>query len=250
MDLNYKKPDIKLIALDMDGTLLNERHEVSEENRQAIKEAERRGVHVVLSTGRSLKTARDYVLSLELSSYLVTVNGGEIWGPNGELVARNMVDTEHIQWMYDLTREHNTGFWATSSEDVWRNNMPEDLFSQEWLKFGFQIEEDEIRESVLNKLKDKGVFEISNSSLKNIEVNALGINKAKGLEKVCGLLGISMDNVMAVGDSLNDIAMITEAGLGIAMGNAQENVKEAADDITGTNRENGVAQAIEKWILS
>lgn len=79
-----KKPDIKLIALDMDGTLLDERHEVSEENRLAIKEAEKRGVHVVLSTGRSLKTARDYVISLKLSSYLVTVNGGEIWGPNGE----------------------------------------------------------------------------------------------------------------------------------------------------------------------
>lgn len=248
--MNNTKPDIKLIALDMDGTLLNEQHEVTEENRQAIREAENRGVRVVLSTGRSLKTARDYVLSLELSSYLVTVNGGEIWGPNGELVERSIVDTEYIQWMYDLTRKHNTGFWATSSQDVWSNKMPEDLFSQEWLKFGFYIEEDEIRESVLKELNDKGSFEISNSSLKNIEVNALGINKAKGLEKVCGILGISMENVMAVGDSLNDIAMITEAGLGVAMGNAQETVKKAADDITGTNQESGVAQAIKKWVLS
>ena len=64
------QPEVKLIALDMDGTLLNEFHEVSDENRQAIKEAEKKGIHVVLSTGRSLKTARDYVLSLELSSYL------------------------------------------------------------------------------------------------------------------------------------------------------------------------------------
>nr|WP_285289110.1 Cof-type HAD-IIB family hydrolase [Bacillus sp. ISL-41] len=245
-----KKPDIKLIALDMDGTLLDDRHEVSDENRRAIKEAEKRGVRVVLSTGRSLKTARDYVLSLELSSYLVTVNGGEIWGPNGELVQRSKVDTEHIQWMFELSKKNRTGFWATSSENVWRNNMPEDLFSQEWIKFGFHIEEDEIRGNVLKELQDKGVFEISNSSLKNIEVNALGINKAVGLQKVCDLLGISMDNVMAVGDSLNDIAMIAEAGLGIAMGNAQETVKEAADDVTGTNQDSGVAQAIEKWVLS
>ncbi|MBT2680965.1 HAD family phosphatase [Bacillus sp. ISL-35] len=250
MDLNRKESTIKLIALDMDGTLLNENHEVTDENRQAIKEAEQRGLNVVLSTGRSLKTARDYVISLELSSYLVTVNGGEIWGPNGELVEVNPVDTEYIQWMYELSRKHKTGFWATSSEDVWRNNMPEDLFSQKWLKFGFHIEEDEIRESVLKELKEKGLFEISNSSLKNIEVNALGINKAKGLQKVCELLGISMENVMAVGDSLNDIAMITEAGLGIAMGNAQDVVKEAADGVTGTNRESGVAQAIHKWVLA
>ncbi|MBS8264280.1 HAD family phosphatase [Mesobacillus boroniphilus] len=248
--MSNKKPDIKLIALDMDGTLLDDRHVVSEENRRAIKEAEKKGVRVVLSTGRSLKTARDYVLSLELSSYLVTINGGEIWGPNGELVQRSMVDTEHIKWMYELSQKHRAGFWATSSEDVWRNKMPEDLFSQEWIKFGFHIEEDEIRESVLKELKDKGIFEISNSSLKNIEVNALGINKARGLQKVCDLLGISMDNVMAVGDSLNDIAMITEAGLGIAMGNAQETVKEAADDVTGTNQDGGVAQAIQKWVLS
>lgn len=248
--MNTNKPEIKLIALDMDGTLLNERHEVSEENRQAIKDAERKQVHVVLSTGRSLKTARDYALSLELSSYLVTVNGGEIWGPGGELVERNPVETEHIQWMYQRCQELKTRFWATSSENVWDNHMPEDPLSQEWLKFGFHIEEDEIRETVLKELKDKGLFEISNSSMKNIEVNALGVNKARGLQKVCDLLGISMENVMAVGDSLNDIAMITEAGLGIAMGNAQETVKEAADDITGTNRENGVAQAIQKWVLA
>lgn len=247
--MNKKESNIKLIALDMDGTLLNENHQVTNENRQAIKQAEQKGIHVVLSTGRSLRTARDYVLSLELSSYLVTVNGGEIWGPNGELVEVNPVDTEQIKWMYELSKKHNAGFWVTSREEVWRNNLPEDLFSQRWLKFGFEIEEDEIRERVLTELKAKDLFEISNSSPKNIEVNALGINKAKGLQKVCELLGITMENVMAIGDSLNDIAMITEAGLGIAMGNAQAVVKEAADDVTGTNQDSGVAQAIHKWVL-
>lgn len=248
--METNRPEIKLIALDMDGTLLNDQHEVSDENRQAIKEAEKKGVKVVLSTGRSLKTARDYVLSLELSSYLVTVNGSEIWGPDGELVERTSVATEHIKWMHDLSRQHKTKFWAISSENNWNNEMPEDVLSQEWLKFGFHIEEDAIREKVLKELESKGLFEITNSSLVNIEVNAIGINKAKGLQKVCSLLGISMENVMAVGDSMNDIAMITEAGLGIAMGNAQETVKKAADGITGKNTENGVAQAIHKWVLS
>lgn len=247
--METNRPEIKLIALDMDGTLLNDQHEVSDENRQAIKEAEKKGVKVVLSTGRSLKTARDYVLSLELSSYLVTVNGSEIWGPDGELVERTSVATEHIKWMHDLSRQHKTKFWAISSENNWNNEMPEDVLSQEWLKFGFHIEEDAIREKVLKELESKGLFEITNSSLVNIEVNAIGINKAKGLQKVCSLLGISMENVMAVGDSMNDIAMITEAGLGIAMGNAQETVKKAADGITGKNTENGVAQAIHKWVL-
>lgn len=248
--MENNRPEIKLIALDMDGTLLNDHHEVSDANRQAIKEAEKKGVKVVLSTGRSLRTAKDYVLSLELSSYLVTVNGSEIWGPDGELVERTPVATEHIQWMHDLSRQNNARFWAISTENNWNNEMPEDVLSQEWLKFGFHIEEDDIREKVLKELEAKGLFEISNSSLVNIEVNSIGINKAKGLQKVCSLLGISMKNVMAVGDSMNDIAMITEAGLGIAMGNAQETVKKAADDITGKNTENGVALAIQKWVLS
>jgi 5-amino-6-(5-phospho-D-ribitylamino)uracil phosphatase len=247
--LDRIKPEIKLIALDMDGTLLDQNHEVSEENRMAIRDAEQRGVKVVLSTGRSLRTARDYVISLELSSYLVTVNGSEIWGPNGELIERNPVASEHIQWMYDLSRKNKAKFWAISSEDNWNNNMPDDILSKVWLKFGFHIEDDQVRAAVLKELEERKDFEISNSSLMNIEVNALGINKARGLEKVCSLLGISMENVMAVGDSLNDIAMITEAGLGIAMGNAQEAVKDAADDITDTNTENGVAQVIKKWVL-
>jgi 5-amino-6-(5-phospho-D-ribitylamino)uracil phosphatase len=246
---NYR-PDIRLIALDMDGTLLNENHQVSDENRKAIKDAEKKGVHVVLSTGRSIKTAQDYILSLELSSYLVTVNGSEIWGPDGELVERNPVDTEHIQWMHEISQQNKAKFWAISAENVWNNEMPDDIATHKWLKFGFHIEEDEIREKVLLELRNKGLFEISNSSLVNIEVNALGINKAKGLQKVCSLLGISMANVMAVGDSMNDIAMITEAGLGIAMENAQATVKAAADDITASNMDNGVARAIQKWVLS
>lgn len=143
------RPEIKLIALDMDGTLLNEQHQVSDENRKAIKDAEKKGVHVVLSTGRSLKTARDYILSLELSSYLVTVNGSEIWGPDGELVERNQVDTEHIKWMHDISQKNEAKFWAISAEDVWNNKMPDDFSTQKWLKFGFHIEEDDIREKVL-----------------------------------------------------------------------------------------------------
>ena len=127
--------------------------------------------------------------------------------------------------------------------------MPEDVSKSERLKFGFHIEDNQIREKVLKSLKEKNCFEISNSSPVNIEVNALGINKAKGLKKVCELLHISMDQVMAAGDSLNDISMIKEAGIGVAMGNAQDIVKETADVVTLANNENGVAYAIRKWAL-
>ncbi|WP_053366424.1 Cof-type HAD-IIB family hydrolase [Bacillus sp. FJAT-27245] len=242
--------DIKLIALDMDGTLLNDRHEVSEENERAIREAEAKGVKVVLSTGRNLATCRDYAVSLELSSYLVTINGAEIWGPEGDLVERNPVSLPLMEWMFDLSKKHKTDFWAISTERVYRNEIPENLADHEWLKFGFDIPDDAVREAVLKLLREKKELEISNSSPVNIEVNAVGINKGEALKKVCGFLGIGMENVMAVGDSMNDMMMIKEAGLGVAMGNAQPIVKDEADWVTSSNNESGVAKAIKEWVLT
>ena len=128
--------------------------------------------------------------------------------------------------------------------------MPEKIHDSQWLKFGFDTNDESIRQIIMDELVSKGTFEISNSSPTNIEVNAMGVNKAKAIKLVCSLLDISMENVMAVGDSLNDLAMISEAKMGVAMGNAQEIVKEKADWITATNEEDGVAKAIRKWVLS
>ncbi|WP_099330869.1 Cof-type HAD-IIB family hydrolase [Priestia aryabhattai] len=248
MQTNEKK-EFKLIALDMDGTLLNDQQEISEENRAAIAKAQEQGVDVVLSTGRSLLTCREYAQSLQLSSYLITVNGSEIWDESGQLVERKLIDASHIEKMWNLTQEHKLNFWAVTTDKVWRDEFPEDIASQEWLKFGYDIPDDALREEVLKQIAGISDFEISNSSLTNLEINALGINKAKGIMTVCERLGISMDEVIAMGDSLNDMAMIEAAGCGIAMGNAQEAVKEAADWVTDTNVNNGVAKAISHWVL-
>ena len=247
---NFKNDvEIKLVALDMDGTLLNKKGQISEGNRQAIKDAKDKGVFVVLSTGRSLLTSREHADSLELNSYLVTVNGSEIWDEKRELVQRNLVKSEHVEWMWGLSQQHNTQFWAISTERNFHNEMPEDVHTLEWMKFGFNIDDDATRAIIMNELQAKGEFELSNSTLKNIEVNLAGVNKAKGLEIVCSRLGLKMENVMAVGDSLNDLAMIKAAGMGVAMGNAQDLVKESADWVTATNEEDGVAKAIYKWVL-
>lgn len=244
-----EKQNIKLVALDMDGTLLNKAGEISEENRRAIKEAENQGVFVVLSTGRSYATCSDFAKSMELQSYLITVNGSEIYDNQGKLVERNIVDSESIQWMWELSQKHNTHFWAISCDNIYRAEMPEKIHDSQWLKFGFDTNDESIRQIIMDELVSKGTFEISNSSPTNIEVNAMGVNKAKAIKLVCSLLDITMENVMAVGDSLNDLAMISEAKVGVAMGNAQEIVKEKADWITATNEEDGVAKAIRKWVI-
>ncbi|MED2942562.1 Cof-type HAD-IIB family hydrolase [Bacillus swezeyi] len=242
--------DVKLVALDMDGTLLNDEQTISDENRKAIKEAEEKGVYVVISTGRTLMTCRELAESLELSSFLITANGSEIWDSSFNLVERQLLHPDHVQMMWDLRNTHNTDFWASSVDKVWRGEFPEDIQSYEWLKFGFDISDDDVRNRVLEELKKNKELEVTNSSPTNIEVNALGINKAAALAKVSERLGFTMENVMAVGDSLNDIAMIKEAGLGVAMGNAQDIVKETADWITDQNTEHGVAKAIRHWVLS
>ncbi|NPC91556.1 HAD family phosphatase [Bacillus sp. WMMC1349] len=251
MPINQEyREQVKLVALDMDGTLLNAEHAISEENKQAIKEAEEKGVHVVLSTGRTLRTAREFAESLGLTSYLITVNGSEIWDSSFNLVERQVLHPDHVQMMWGLRNQYETNFWACSVDKVWRADFPEDIYAHEWLKFGFDIPDHHVRNQVLEELKKNKELEITNSSPTNIEVNTIGINKGAALTKVSERLGFSMKNVMAVGDSLNDIAMIKQAGLGVAMGNAQEIVKKTADWVTETNIKNGVAKAIRHWVLS
>jgi 5-amino-6-(5-phospho-D-ribitylamino)uracil phosphatase len=245
-----QKHDIRLVALDMDGTLLNNEQEISKENQQAIAKAKEMGIHIVLSTGRNYMTVHEYAKALQLNSFLVTVNGGEIWDSSGNLVERNLLQVEQIEMMWELKKQHNTKFWALTVDNAFREDFPEDIaFSEhEWLKFGFDVEDDEIRNTILQELT-KHQLQVTNSSPTNLEVNPYGISKAKALEKVCSRIGITMENVMAMGDSLNDIAMIKSAGIGVAMGNAQETVKEAADWVTSTNEENGVAKALSHWVF-
>lgn len=246
-NINHK--NIQLIAIDMDGTLLDREHKISNENRKAIKAAQDNGIHVVISTGRTRMTLDDLIESLSLDSYLITVNGSEIWDASRQLVDRQILSTDLVEYMWELKQKHQTECWAASVGNVWRETFPKDFSSHEWMKFGFNIEDDQLRQIILEELSKNQLLEVTNSSLTNLEVNAVGVNKARAIEKVCDLLGLTMNQVMALGDSLNDLAMIKEAGIGVAMGNAQPIVKQAADWVTVTNEESGVAEAIKKWCL-
>ncbi|MFC0526038.1 Cof-type HAD-IIB family hydrolase [Pontibacillus salicampi] len=238
--------DIQLFAIDMDGTLLNRHHEISEENKQAIHQAKEAGLHVVVSTGRSLSTCEDIIRVLGDSEYLVTINGGEIYDKDLNLVERNSLSDADVRHLWDITQRYNVSYWSSTVQGRFSSQFPfeKNLEDYEWIKYGFEIQDDEVRESVMEEIRQHGAFEVTNSSLTNIEINPIGINKAAALRKVTKWLGITMDNVAAIGDSLNDIAMIRESGFGIAMDNAQSDVKEEANWVTATNEEHGVAKAI------
>jgi 5-amino-6-(5-phospho-D-ribitylamino)uracil phosphatase len=243
------KKDIKLIALDMDGTLLTKDHEVTPITRQAIADAMEKDIHVVLSTGRWLQSCYPYAESLSLESYLITVNGGQIWTKDKQLLEQHTLPAEKLEKMYHLAKELGMSTWMISTDDMYRNCIPEDVHEQQWLKFGCESHNEIILEKMLRELSYIEGLEITNSLPTNMEINPEGVNKAQALQKVCNKIGITMNEVMAVGDSLNDIKMIQQAGIGVAMGNAQEAVKKAADFVTDTNNNDGVGKAIKRFAL-
>lgn len=239
-----------LLALDMDGTLLNDEHTIGKATAQAIQEVRNQGTTVILSTGRALRNAVKYAEELNLTGPHVTVNGSEIWKNSHELYVWHLLDQDKIRKMYELSEKYDTWFWAYSTNHLYnRHNWNVDIDAEQWLKFGYETEDDEIRGRILTELQKMGGLELTNSSPHNIEINPEGINKASGLMTVCKMLGYEMSQVVAVGDSLNDIAAIQAAGLGIAMGNAQEKVKLAADAVVASNNEDGIAEAIYRFLL-
>ncbi|MWV46922.1 HAD-IIB family hydrolase [Paenibacillus sp. HJL G12] len=240
----------KLLALDMDGTLLTSEHIISPVTSKWIQKAKDQGIHVCLSTGRSFGSALPYGEELGLTTPMITVNGSEVWRSPHDLYERSLMDPKLIIAMHDLAVEEDCWYWAYSIDRMYNSDEWTDgIMDGEWLKFGFHTEDDDARHRILMKLQDMGGLEITNSSPHNLEVNPQGVNKAAGIQKVCGLLGLEMNEVIAVGDSMNDLAAIQAAGLGVAMGNAQQVVREAADFVTSSNDEDGIAKVIEKFIL-
>ncbi|MHA6252396.1 Cof-type HAD-IIB family hydrolase [Oceanobacillus sp. CAU 1775] len=244
--------EIKLIALDMDGTLLNDEHEVTEENKLAIEKALEKDVHVVLSTGRSLELCYSYAQDLKLTSYIIPANGAEIYTMDKELLQRTTIDSEIMEKLYNIATQVDVGMWMISTEGLYgafRDEAPEDFYAHEWLKFGCYTTDQKKLDLLVEEFSKFDALELSNSLPTNIEVNAKDVSKARALRYVCEKLGITMENVMACGDSLNDIKMIQEAGVGVAMANAQQAIKNVADYETTDNNNSGVAKAIEKFVL-
>lgn len=241
----------RLLALDMDGTLLNDEQIITPITVKWLQKAVHAGVHVCLSTGRAFTSAFPYAEQLGLETPMITVNGSEVWRAPHEIYRRSLMDPTLVRQMYELAKEDDIWFWAYSTEKVHKqDNWDGDVTGREWLKFGYHTEDDDLRHKLLLRLQDMGGLEITNSSPHNLEINPLGVNKAAGILEVCKLLGLDMSQVIAVGDSLNDLAAIQQAGLGVAMGNAQETVKEEADAVVASNNNDGIAEVVQKYIFN
>ncbi len=240
------KDEIKLIAIDMDGTLLNKNNEVSSYTKEVIKRAQNKGIQIVLSTGRPLVFCYNYHLELGLTTDLVTANGAQVWTSDKQLLAEHTFKSEIAEELWRYGDMNAYYMWMVATKEMFRNSSrPINFHEHDWIKLGFGRLNNEQKESVLEKVIEYPELEITSSSTSNIEVNDRNVNKASGLKVICERLGITFDNMIAIGDSLNDKSMIEVAQIGVAMDNAIPEIKKTADVITDSNESDGVAKVID-----
>ena len=267
--------DIKLIALDLDGTLLTTDKKLTERTKATLKTAREQGVKVVLTTGRPLK-AMDFFLK-ELGTdghedeYTITFNGGLVQKNTGEILDKTVFSIDDVSRIYEETEKLNIPLDAISEGIVYQiQSDQESLYAQfnpalTFIPTAFEDLSSQITynkcvtafpqepldaaiQKISPELFDK--YEIFKSRELLLEWSPKNVHKATGLAKLIEHLGIDQSQVMACGDEANDLSMIEWAGLGVAMQNAVPEVKAVANVVTPmTNDEEAVAWAIEKYVL-
>ena len=272
---------IRMIGLDMDGTLLTTEKELTEHTREVLREAIDRGVVVLPATGRPLAGIPEEVLKFPGVRYAVASNGARIVDlKENRVIYEDLVPYEtgrrvlEICSRYDSMLEiyYDGGGYAEEEKlkhlDEYVPRLPmaryiassrrpvadvramheERKAPTDKVQALFRTTE-ECKKAWKEVEKEIPDIEITGALSNNIEVNAKGVNKGRGLMILGELLGIHREEIMAVGDGSNDIVMLREAGLGVAMENATDEVKAAADVITLSNDQEGAAAAIEKYVL-
>lgn len=274
-----KMNDIKLIAIDMDGTLLNSKNQLTKRTYEAISQAQDKGVKVVIATGRVLKSALHYSQELNLNSYVSACNGAIVVDDKNTPILEKPICLNDMEKIMELG--HNLGiyfhfynedtfFTKTVVQEVIDYYTPttkkfksqsigikvydkiQEILSQENLsvyKFLFIDNNKDKLNLLRDKLKVINGIDLSSSWNNNIEVMARGASKGSSIEYLCNELGINRHQVMAIGDNENDLSMIRFAGFGVAMDNGEDIVKKASKYITASNEEDGVAKVIEKFVL-
>lgn len=266
----------KLLVLDLDGTLTNTRKEVTEHTRTTLIKAQEQGLKIVLASGRPTYGIAPLANLLQLDKYegyVLSYNGGEIidW-KTGELLYKNLLDPEVLPYLYQCANDNHFAIVTYDGEYVLTEYPDDEYVLKEALLNVMKIKKVDnflkavqhpiakclivgeptrlavLEKEMYNHLHDRmGVFR---SEPYFLELVPKGIDKAQSLAVLLKEIGMTKDEMIAVGDGFNDLSMIKYAGLGVAMSNAQEVVKENADFITLSNEEDGVAHVVEKFILS
>ncbi len=281
---------IKLIASDIDGTLINDEHQVTPYTKEIIQKARAQGIEFVIATGRNYESASEIAKQCGIEREemaIISLNGLRVEFPNaGYSVRAESMSYEACKKMEEIGKKYFMGVMY-AFEDVIYYHMDDVSFEDYRLgvpKERMVLFDDSLRSQRINGLEDiKHRFEHGSEILKMIyvqngdytelvknriarefgkeftlmlvgvgwaEIMPRHVNKGAALLQYAASRGIEADEIIAFGDSDNDLTMIKKAGTGVAMANARESLKIIADDITSTNSENGVAEYIEKHILN
>lgn len=270
----------KLLCLDMDGTLLDKEKNISEINKNAVKKAVEKGVKVAICTGRVFTSAYYYSDILEIKTPIIASNGSYIREKDrDEVIYKNplsiaqcrklasVLQANDIYFHFNTTSEiitdkllYTSEFYVKSNKTMPENRQIKVNVINDWEKTFKQYDGEivkcnaiEMHSDKLNKVKNEiinlGDFEVASSWNNNFEVMNKSVSKGHAIQVLANYYDIDKQSIVCIGDSENDLSMIKTAGLGIAMGNAPDYVKNQADYVTDTNSNNGVAKAIEKFIL-
>lgn len=259
---------IKLVALDVDGTLLDDQHRISEPNRRAILQAAEQGVKIVLCTGRGAMSTQPVMELLGLQGVMITQNGASVMDTDGKILYEDTFTVGQIASLIEYCRERGVHYDLSTSERMLLDRMPEkakkmyeDYFATpemvedvlqvtdplvKFCMFGEKELIDEVEEHWANKQHE---LRFIRSGDFFVDVIGADVTKGKALGKLAEIWGIDRSEVLAMGNYFNDIEMLRYAGIGIAVANSPEEVKEAADEVTVSNNEDAVHAALTKYVL-
>ena len=276
--------DIKLIALDLDGTLFNKDGIITATTKAELNRAAAQGVKIVISTGRPFNGLPFEQITDTAIEYALTTNGASVYKIEGkECLFEQGMDIETVLPMLDwiLDREIHIDIYMDGvgftpircRENIGRLDVPESLRKymiatrtplenlKEYVRdCGQKIQKINLnfypqpdgtylyQEETLAFLKANPAITVVCGGFNNFEISKAGITKREGLEFLANYLGTDLAHTMAMGDSENDYSMINAAGIGVAMGNASEDIKAIANHITTSNNEDGVGEAVKKFI--
>ncbi len=272
--------DYKLICIDMDGTLLSDKKTVSERNLRAIRLANEKGVRIAVCTGRIFTSAEYFSNLLGVKSPVIAANGAYIREKDRDDVVYNAtIGAKKCKKLLSVFKRfdiyphfytndkiftensiYSSRFYEEANKKLSKDKQIKVVTVKDWDEvfkkyeteifkgIGVNADLEKIRKAKIS-LRDMNEFEVVSSHFDNFEVTNKGVTKGNAVKILANYYEIKSEQVICIGDSENDLSMIKYAGLGIAMGNADESVKEAAKYITDTNNCDGVAKAIEKFVL-
>lgn len=271
--------NIRMIALDLDGTTLNQSGQMTAHTVQAIQTACAQGVVVLPATGRPLRGLHASFLEIPGVRYAITSNGGAVWdlqtkqpifthpmcrqdtllaikigasfGAFTDVYANGTAYTlaHEFEQLLDTAPPELVKYFKVSREKIdafapWLETQPHPIE-----KITMLFANAEARLQAMDALNATGLFEVTSSIAKNIELNAKQVDKGRALLELAQYLKFPTECVMACGDSGNDLRMLQAAGFSVAMGNASPQIKNIADVITASHEADGVALAIEQYVL-